>query len=95
LAALARHDLDRARRLVGLADDQYVDAFVHGLVLTHGEPFSDLAYQALAAGEAALPAAAAVGDAKSLARGPAAHGRRLVRRRAHRSLSREMGRRGL
>jgi hypothetical protein len=35
------------------------------------------------------------GDAKAASRGPAAYGRRLVRRRAHRALSRAMRRRGL
>jgi hypothetical protein len=41
LAALVAYDMDRARRLVGLAEVQYIDGFVRGLVTTHEEPFSD------------------------------------------------------
>jgi hypothetical protein len=47
LAALVAYDMDRARRLVGLAEVQYIDGFVRGLVITREESFSDEAFRAV------------------------------------------------
>jgi hypothetical protein len=41
LLALAAGDVERARVLIDVVEDQYIDGFVHGLVLTDDEPFSD------------------------------------------------------
>jgi hypothetical protein len=47
LAALVAHDMDRARRIVDLADDSTSTPSFAAWVLTHDEPFSDETYGAV------------------------------------------------